>query len=574
MRFFLQSIPICVTIKSIKQKCDWMVEVLDLYSIRNELNNGRTIYDLPLRVTYYARVSTDKNEQIHSLINQVEYYKDFIRGNKKWEYVEGYIDEGLSGTTVSKRGSFLRMIDDAKLNKFDYIITKEISRFSRNTIDSIKYTQQLLQCGVGVLFQSDNINTLLPDSELRLTIMSSLAQDEVRKLSERVKFGFKRAINGGVVLGNNKIWGYKKHDGKLIIDEGQAKVVRKIFEMYTTQNMGIRAVCIALAEKGYMNTNGNAFSFSTVKNILINPKYKGYYCGNKTQKYDFRTNDRKLIDKDEWVMYKDFDSVPPIVSEEVWDKANHILKERSKKMSSDNPTSYNNKYAYSGKIVCGEHGCSYQRGLYRYPSGNKEIWQCKEYVKFGKKGCTMPILYTTELNEIMKNCYEDIIINKAEIIHDLMKTYSSLVQKSTVKEDLAKYRVKINDILKRKDKLLDLSIAGRLSNDEFEKRNNSFNEEIKNIKIKIEELEKEKHKNAEVEQNIEMLRQVISKEIDFSDGFNPIIINSLLEKIEVCKTKDRNVIDVRVIIKVTDEHRDFRINRGKNDTSVCYVPST
>ncbi|MEF9976874.1 MAG: recombinase family protein, partial [Oscillospiraceae bacterium] len=165
-----------------------------LYSIRNELQNGKSIYDLKLRVTYYARVSTDKDEQLHSIKNQIDYYEEYIRANTNWTFVNGYIDEGLSGTSVAKRESFLRMIDDAKLKKFDFIITKEISRFSRNTMDSINYTQQLLSFGVGVLFQSDNINTLMPDAELRLTIMSSIAQDEVRKISERVKFGFKRAV--------------------------------------------------------------------------------------------------------------------------------------------------------------------------------------------------------------------------------------------------------------------------------------------------------------------------------------------------------------------------------------------
>ena len=168
---------------------------MDLYDIRAELmQSGKSIYDLPLRVTFYARVSTEKDEQAHSLKNQIDYYSSFIANNANWTYVNGYIDEGLSGTSVSKRESFLRMMDDAKLGKFDFIITKEISRFSRNTLHSIQYTQQLLRDNVGVLFQSDNINTLMPDAELRLTIMSSIAQDEVRKISERVKFGFKRAI--------------------------------------------------------------------------------------------------------------------------------------------------------------------------------------------------------------------------------------------------------------------------------------------------------------------------------------------------------------------------------------------
>ena len=143
-----------------------------------------------------------------------------------WTFVEGYVDEGLSGTSVKKRERFLRMIEDAHEKKFDFIVTKEISRFSRNTLDSIRYTQELLQCGVGVFFQSDNINTLMPDAELRLTIMSSIAQDEVRKISERVKFGFKRAIENGVVLGSNRIWGYRKQDGNAgIVCNAQRKII-------------------------------------------------------------------------------------------------------------------------------------------------------------------------------------------------------------------------------------------------------------------------------------------------------------------------------------------------------------
>lgn len=542
---------------------------MDLYTMRNELNMGKSIYDLHIRVTYYARVSTDKYEQINSLQNQINYYSDFIKGNKNWTYVEGYIDEGISGTNVSKRDSFLKMIDDAKLGKFDFIITKEISRFSRNTLDSINYTQELLRNGVGVYFQSDNINTLLPDSELRLTIMSSIAQDEVRKTSERVKFGFKRAIENGVVLGNNKIWGYRKDNGKLVIDEEQAKVVRLIFELYATENLGIRAIANELTERGYLNTNGNPFSFSTIKNIIVNPKYKGYYCGRKSNKYDYRNNDRKLFDKKDWVMYKDEEDVPPIVSEELWEKANKILSKRSNNLKSDNPISYNNKYTYSGKIICGEHKCSYQRSLYRYPSGNKEIWQCKEYVSKGKKGCDMPILYTTELNQIMKQCYDEIVKDKEGIIRELINIYTTLSQQSNITQDIAKCKVNINDILKRKDKLLDLSIAGKLSDDEFEKRNNSFNIEIDILNVKIKELEEQEQANEEIEKSIEALRKIIAKELEFEDGFNNAIVDNLLDKIEVYKTDEKNVIDVKVHLKLIEDTQEYRINRGRKNTSVC-----
>lgn len=544
--------------------------VLDIYRIRNALNSGKPIYDLPLRVTFYARVSTGSDEQTHSLKNQINYYSDFISGNEKWTYVDGYIDEALSGTSVIKRESFLRMIEDARLDKFDFIITKEISRFSRNTLDSIRYTQELLAAGVGVLFQSDNINTLMPDSELRLTIMSSIAQDEVRKISERVKFGFKRAIEKGVVLGNSKIWGYTKKDGKLVIDAEEAEMVRQIFLMYATQNVGIRAICAWLDERGYKNSKGNNFSFSTIKGILTNPKYMGYYCGNKTHKYDYKLSDRTILDESEWVMYRDKENVPPIVSEEIWNKANAILRARSEKQSSGDKTSYQNKYVYSGKIICGEHNVPYYRTTYRYKSGDKEVWQCKEYSSKGKAGCVSPTIYTAEIDQIIRDAYNMIINERTSIIHDLVKIYSTIGSDSKIREDIAKTKVEINEILKRKDKLLDLSIKGQLSDEEFGKRNRQFNLDIETLEARVANLREEEQKNREVTLTVEILRKLIADELDFDEGFDNAIVDALLDRIEVYKTEDKNIINLKVFFRVLGEEMKYRITRGKT-RSVCSV---
>ena len=201
---------------------------MDILNIRTLLRT-KSIYDIPLRVTFYARVSSDTEEQINSLDNQISYYEEFIQKNEKWTYVPGYVDEGLSGISTKKRKHFNEMIADAKEGMFDLIITKEISRFARNTLDSLQYTRELLNMGVGVFFQNDNINTLDEDAELRLTIMSSIAQDELRKLSSRVKFGHQQAIKSSVVLGNSRIFGYKKEDKRLVIDESQAPMVRDLF---------------------------------------------------------------------------------------------------------------------------------------------------------------------------------------------------------------------------------------------------------------------------------------------------------------------------------------------------------
>ena len=245
--------------------------MMTIRKLREQLRMGKSIYELPLRVTFYARVSTEKVEQQGSLENQIQYYTDFIQKNPNWTYVPGYVDEGISGTTTYKRESFLRMINDAHRGLFDFIITKEISRFSRSTLDSIQYTQELLDANVGVLFQNDNINTLDTDSEFRLVVMAGVAQDEVRKLSERLKFGFRQSINNGHVLGNNRLWGYDKKDCKLTIIPEQAEAVRLIFELYATGEYGIRKIAQELTRRGHTSLLGNEFNQLTIKHILTNP---------------------------------------------------------------------------------------------------------------------------------------------------------------------------------------------------------------------------------------------------------------------------------------------------------------
>ena len=253
---------------------------MDIHTVRQQLRT-KSLYDIPLRVTYYARVSSESDEQRNSLENQICYYEDLIRKNNAWTFVPGYIDEGLSGISTKHRENFNRMVDDAQFDKFDLIITKEISRFARNTLDSIQYTRQLLSDGVGVFFQNDNINTLDEDSELRLSIMSSIAQDELRKLSSRVKFGHQQAIRQNVVLGNSRIFGYRKDQKRLVIDETEAPMVRELFERYATDRYSMKQLETLFWEKGYRNLNGNKIAHSTMSGMISNPKYKGYYVGNK-----------------------------------------------------------------------------------------------------------------------------------------------------------------------------------------------------------------------------------------------------------------------------------------------------
>ena len=421
---------------------------MDLYTIRNILGQGKSIYDLPLRVTFYARVSTDRYEQLNSLENQVMYFENFIKGQEKWTFVEGYVDEGISGTSVKRREDFLRMVDDAKKKKFNLILTKEISRFSRNTLDSIKYTQELLSCGVGVHFLSDNINTFQPDSELRLTIMSSIAQEEIRKLSERVKFGYKRSIEKGIVPGSNNIYGYTKNKGKLVIDEEQAKFIRLIFETYVSENIGVHRLGFKLFEEyGVTNYSGKPIAGTVIKNIIRNPKYKGYFCAHKETTVDYHDRKRKKFKREEWIVYKDNETCPPIVSEELWNKANEILDARSKKHGQINKNNKYNKFPFSGLMHCYFDGATFVRGTYQIgkngESKRRKFWACNNYRIHGKKkkeGCNSPVLYYEELVEVCKKILNIILVCKDDLISEINCMISDIRTKKDYKKE-----IKIND---------------------------------------------------------------------------------------------------------------------------------
>lgn len=429
---------------------------MDLYKTKNILSKGKSIFDIELNVVFYARVSTDKKEQELSLKNQIKYFEDLIKTNKNWHYKGSYIDESASGTSIKKRESFLNMIEDAKTKKFDLIVTKEISRFSRNTLDSIKYTQKLLNFGVGVYFMTDNINTLMPDSELRLTIMSAIAQDEVRRISERVKFGLNQSVKSGKMLGSAP-FGYEKKGGRLTIKENEAKIVRKVFDYYVS-GMGLRNISKKLATENIFNKNNKPFTYSSLKNIISNPKYKGFSCNNKYFSMDFKYGKKLKASPDEWIVKKE-KNIPAIISENIWNRANEILNNRSKNFK-ENKSSYQNRYFFSGKVICKEHNTSYHRIMY----GKNEALNCKE----GRNGCKNISIYTKELEYILTDIYKRIKLDKTKI----SAFFESQSVLSSNKEKL----------IFKKEKLFDLVLEGIISKDEFKQKNERLNNEIKNIK--------------------------------------------------------------------------------------------
>ena len=539
---------------------------MNILKIRSALRNGKTIYDLPLRVTFYARVSTDKDEQLNSLENQVQYYTEFIQDKPNWSYVEGYIDEGISGTSTKKRDSFNRMISDAKNGRFDFIITKEISRFSRSTLDSIKYTQELLENNVGVFFQNDNINTLDTDSEFRLVVMAGVAQDEVRKLSERLKFGFRQAIKNGHVLGNDRLWGYDKKDCVLTINEEEAEMIRLIFHLYVNEHLGVRRLSQRLYDMGYRSREGNEFNVLTIRHILTNPKYKGWYCGNKTQSIDYRTKKKAFLDESEWVMYPD-PAIPAIVSEELWDRANAIYKARSAEYAAHaNGASYHNRYAYSGKLICEAHGTTFHRQTLVSAKGTKEIWQCKVYRQRGRAACAAPQLRTDELNEIMRRIFEELLQDREAVITSLMAVIRSARQEHDYGKDLARLEAEIDAVNAKKDRLLELSMAGALPVTEFKQRNDGFNEQISALEMKQKEVLEQKELAGRTADQMRQIRAALEAELSFQNGINSELVSAILERIIVKKESFTNEIRLEIHLKFGEEYEAFC---SRDKTSFC-----
>ena len=523
---------------------------MDIHSVRQMLKM-KSIYDIPLRVTYYARVSSESDEQLNSLGNQISYYDDLIKRNRNWTFVPGYIDEGLSGISTKKRENFNRMIEDAAEDKFDLVITKEISRFARNTLDSIQFTRQLLNHGVGVFFQNDNINTLDEDSELRLSIMSSIAQDELRKLSSRVKFGHQQAIKDKVVLGNSRIFGYVKDGGRLVIDEEQAAMVRELFELYATGEYSMKQIETIFWQKGYRNHNGNKIAHTTMSNMIANPKYKGYYVGNKVRVIDMFSKKQKFLPPEEWVMFKDEtgEIVPAIVSEEMWDKANEVLKRRSDDVKSRQGIC-NHQNLLTGKLYCTCCGTAYYRRDSKDKLGNKNSkWVCSGKIKNGADSCDSFAIYEDEIKPMLFEVFQETEVNVNALIEEYMEMYRSLDEDNQIPKLIEEQKQRRDIAQRKKSKLLEYNVTGQLSDADFLAMNKACTEEIKDAEAQILELEQQLFSREEFRKHMDTIRATL--EAARRDAANGMItadfVTKYIDKIFATPEEDGSLrLDIKI----------------------------
>lgn len=489
------------------------------------------------RFAAYCRVSTDHEDQANSFESQQQYFRQYIERNPDWELYEIYADEGLSGTNTKKRKEFNRMIAAAKSGAFDMIITKEISRFARNTLDSIYFTRELKRYGVGVIFLNDNINTLDPDAELRLTIMASIAQEESRKTSDRVKWGQKRRMEQGVVFGRSML-GYDVHGGKLTINEEGAKIVRLIFHKFVEEGKGTHVIARELREEGIRPIRVKQWSNTVILRVIRNEKYCGDLVQKKTYTPDFLSHEKKYNrGQEDFVIIKDHHE--PIVSRELFERANQILDARS--LSQEGKAKHSNRYPFSGKIKCGCCGASYVARYKKRKDGSRyKAWRCYEAANHGRRhidaqgnavGCTSASIRNEDAVHIMYLVCQSLQLNQKKIVDTLLSVIQSVIGMQSPETDAVGWETQLAGVEEKQQKLLDLYLNGLLTKKEFLAKRDCYDEEQKQLETLLKSRGKQRELKEQQEKRMRDIHDAIQEllcGVEYEDTFYQRILDKMV----------------------------------------------
>ena len=511
-------------------------------NIYERWNQERKIADTKKRVAAYCRVSTDNEDQANSFESQQRYFRQYIERNPDWELYEIFADEGISGTNTKKRKEFNRMIACAKNGDFDLIITKEISRFARNTLDSIYYTRDLKKHGVGVIFMNDNINTLDGDAELRLAIMSSIAQEESRKTSERVKWGQKRQMEQGVVFGRSML-GYDVKGGKMYINEEGAKIVRLIFHKFVKEGKGTHVIARELREEGIAPMRVKEWQNTVILRVIRNEKYCGDLVQKKTYTPDFLSHEKKYNrGQEEFVIIKDHHE--PIVSRELFDEANRILDEKS--LSQEGKAKHSSRYPFSGKIKCGCCGASYvARYKTRRDGSRYKAWRCNEAAKHGsphtdkagnKVGCSGISIRNEDATHIMYLVMKELKLNQTKITDKLISVIEPIIAMDWTGTDIEK----LDTIEEKRTKLIDIYMSGDITKEEFHAARSKCDAEISELKAVIDSIGRQQTMTKRQQELMREIRDAMNEivnGVEYDDEFYKHILDKMV-------IGDRDNIDV------------------------------
>lgn len=504
------------------------------------------------KVVFYGRVSTEHEAQLSALENQLQWYDDQAKYHPNWKVLRKYIDEGITGTQAKKRPAFMEMIYDAKQRKFDLIVTREVCRFARNTVDTLVVTRELKEFGVEVYFVEDNIWTMDNDGELRLTIMATLAQEESRKTSERVRAGQKISRDNGVLYGNGNILGYDRVGDTYVINEEQAETVRIIYNLYTN-GYGFQKIVNELVRQKRKDASGLVrWECTKVSRILHNATYKGYIGYLKSYKNNYL--DQKTIinhDEDTYLYVKgDFE---PIITEEIWDKCKEIRESKNGMCRHKNGKQAKNGIRRSDdiwvkKMIC-RCGYHFRKDKWHFnKSGITYGYKCYNQLNNGSKKaredaglpsekyCDMGTIADWKLDMMIWHIFQKIhpitsdVIKEAYKIYTLCSVDTPQVEKTAILENEAK----LSKAKCKVDNLTEMRMGGEISKEEYQSYRAKLDVEILKIEQELSRLKSEEKSEIMTSQTMidyDEFSALLSDEVDLS---KPMIDRSIIEKI-VCK---------------------------------------
>ena len=497
-----------------------------------------------IKIASYCRVSTDKEDQANSFDAQQRYFREYIQNHPDWELYKIYADEGITGTSTKKRTQFNRMINDAYEGKFHMIITKEVSRFSRNILDTIAYTRELKSIGIGVIFANDRINTLEPESEMLLSFLASIAQEESRRTSSRVVWGQTRQMERGVVFGQSLL-GYDVKDGSITINPEGAEIVRLIFHKYAVEQVSTSEIARYLTRKGYHTYRGSAHwkSNTTIK-ILKNEKYVGDLVQKKTYTPDFLSHEKRSNRGDvPFVIIKNHHE--PIISRELWNMAQERLQKNNKQ--GDMGRGHSNRYVFSGKIRCGECGASYV-GRFKYRKDGAKIrrWACSTAMNEGRAACTVgKLVRDDDAMHMLKTAIKSLPMDFKSIINNVTELALEAIQAGEIGtyDDPQRLRFEIEKTQRKKEAVMDSYFSQEITKEDMQVMKKKYDHQLECLHQRLIIA----HQRHQEQRDSNSLRFLIRSEVT-------AILNMETESEVFCKT----MLDSLTVFK--DRHMELRLN--------------
>ncbi|WP_431090308.1 recombinase family protein [Paenibacillus sp. 8b26] len=489
------------------------------------------------KVAAYCRVSTDSEEQKESYTNQVNHYTQYIQNNLEWEMADIYADEGITGTSTKNRTHFNRMIQDARNGKLDLILVKSISRFARNTLDLLKYVRELKSLGVAVFFERENINTLDTTGEVLLTILSSLAQDESRNISENSRWGILRGFqNGKVFCNTTRFLGYDKDEhGELVINEPEAEIVRRIYEEYL-DGKSYQAIARGLMRDHIKTvTGGDTWWDSSITLILTNEKYYGALLQQKTVTVGFLTH-KRIRNKGQEQQYLIENNHEPIVSKELFEAVQKEKARRAKLKGNVMGESkrYSSKYALSSKVYCGCCGAIFKRRTWNSNNPSKKVvWQCKTYVNEGKAACAAKSVDEQVLHSAFVRLFNRMYENKKRLIKTLKGNIESILSSKVEQEPLLDIEGQMQQLKSDLKELVNLKLRNQIDEIVYNEETNRLSSELNELRQQMLILEEEDDQKEKIKERVDEIIQILSSRQDILEQFDDNLFNALVEKITI-----------------------------------------